>query len=536
MSSTKRIGRPSARNWNYKGLGIVSATSEMAKEPGYSPDISFAKFLLSEYGNIDFVIDLADSLIDFAKRFKKNNPKYQTALTMLKYGIPATVFTTQLMSKINKYRMIKSGKNTVFNEREEKIKQVMDIKGRSPQDYSLGQDDFNLGKDVVYWLFQKPKTDIFKILGFYTYDGLKPITDVWASDVGTMVISLEYDGVRFVWITNHLMSMTDEIIVRESTVYYETKNMMKKMELKGVIYKEFLNHFDVKNNILCLLPSGLHAFPRQVVKENVRQFNLERFTDEIRKVLKRKKKRGFAFVGIPGTGKSTIIRKLENIIMDYPIIYTTATNYSSQWIIQETFTTIAFMQPCIVIMEDLDSYDLRDKKSNLGVFLDQIDDVNNRLNAVFISTINDTSLVHYTLINRPGRFDQVIMVKPPQDSLEVYEVMHTRYDKNREADENIKSDFIGYEGVDKDLLKEVIANQYTQADICEIIEKALLLNDTVTNDSLKYSLQELKDSKDAIKKCNFKGEDPRNGYGEDMNVPTLNRTIEQDARRYANRA
>jgi SpoVK/Ycf46/Vps4 family AAA+-type ATPase len=114
--------------------------------------------------------------------------------------------------------------------------------------------------------------------------------------------------------------------------------------------------------------------------------------------------------------------------------------------------------------------------------------------------------------------------------------MHTRYDKNREADENIKSDFIGYEGVDKDLLKEVIANQYTQADICEIIEKALLLNDTVTNDSLKYSLQELKDSKDAIKKCNFKGEDPRNGYGEDMNVPTLNRTIEQDARRYANRA
>ena len=525
----------SSRSRRLSNWGGMTKQEAQIVTPGYSKDISLFWFLLNEYGTFEFVIDLADSVIDLGRRFFKDKKRYQQALTIMKYGVPAAVFTFQLASKMHQYRKIKSGNNNIYNEREDKVKQVLDIAKK--KDICIGQDELLLGKDVFYWLFKMPKTEGFKIIGYFNYENLQPVADVWKIEQGTMLIVLEYDGARFAWITNMVATVLDDMLVRESFIYYQSMDFEKKLRLKAAIYKEFLNHFDIKNNIICLHPSGLHAFPRQDAQEQIRQFDIKKFAAEIKKVLGRKKKRGFAFVGIPGTGKSTIIKKLENEITDYPIVYTTAANYSSQFEIQETFTTIMFIQPCIVIMEDLDSYDLRDKKSNLGVFLDLIDDVNQRLNAVFIATINDTSLVHYTLINRPGRLDQVIMIKPPQDIEEVFSVMRMRFMKNKKNDENIRGDFLPLGEIDRKILDEIVKAQYTQADICEVIEKALLLEDAITNDTLRESLKKLKDSKEAIKACNFKGEDPR---GDLDNRPTEDRAVGRSVNptevlRYANR-
>lgn len=492
-----------------RGIARPSDVEPVKDVAGYSKDISFARFILEEYGDLNFVLDLSDSLLDFGKRFFKKNTGYQSTLTVLKYGIPATVLTTQLLSKIKKYQTIKSGKNTVYNEREARVKQALGIKSEKTELYN---DSFYLGRDVFFWLFQKPKTELFKIQGFYAYENLTPITDVWSGEKGTMVIVVEFEGTKLAWIFSSQMSVTDEISIRESTITFESRHtdntepsMYIATRLKGAIYKEFLNHFDIKSNVIMLSSAGLQAQKRQQVKESIHQFDLIRFSDEIKKVLVKKKKRGYAFVGIPGTGKSTIIRKLEGLITDYPIIYTTAANYDSRWSIQETFTTVTFMQPCIVVMEDLDSYELRDKKGNLGVFLDLIDDVNSRLNAVFIATINDTSLVHYTLINRPGRFDQVILIKPPQSPGEVYGIMKTRYNKSRSD----STEFLSVEEVGSDILESIVSSGYTQADICEIIEKALLMDDCVTVETIRDSLGQLGSSKQAIQQCNFKGDDPR---------------------------
>jgi energy-coupling factor transporter ATP-binding protein EcfA2 len=459
--------------------------------------------MLEEYGDLNFVLDLSDSLLDFGKRFFKKNTGYQNTLTVLKYGIPATVLTTQLISKIRKYQTIKSGKNTVHNEREARVKQALGLKFEKTD---LCNDSFYLGRDVFFWLFQKPKTELFKILGFYAYENLTPITDVWSGEKGTMVIVIEFEGKKLAWVFSSQMSVADEMTIRESTITFESSCADYIIHrLKGAIYKEFLNHFDIKNNVIMLSSTGLQAQKRQQIKESIHQFDLDSFSEEIKKVLIKKKKRGYAFVGIPGTGKSTIIRKLEGLITEYPIIYTTAANYDTRWSIQETFTTVTFMQPCIVVMEDLDSYELRDKKGNLGVFLDLIDDVNSRLNAVFIATINDTSLVHYTLINRPGRFDQVILIKPPQSPEEVYGIMRTRYNKSKSD----STEFLSVEEIGADILESIVSSGYTQADICEIIEKALLMEDSITVDTIRDSLGQLGSSKQAIQQCNFKGDDPR---------------------------
>ena len=492
-----------------RGICPPDTTSIVKDAAGYSKDISFARFMLEEYGDLNFVLDISDSLIDLGKRFFKNNSRYQNTLTVLKYGIPATVLTTQLLSKLKKYQAIKAGKNTVHNERETRVKHALGIKSDQIELYN---DSFYLGRDVFFWLFQKPKTDLFKIMGFYTYENLTPITDVWGEEKSTMVIVIEFENKKLAWVFSSQISVTDEMSIRESSITFENCGsdpaipaMYIVTRLKGAIYKEFLNHFDIRNNVIMLSSAGLQAQKRQHIKESIHQFDLGSFSDEIKKVLVKKKKRGYAFVGIPGTGKSTIIRKLEGLITEYPIIYTTAANYDTRWSIQETFTTVTFMQPCIVVMEDLDSYELRDKKGNLGVFLDLIDDVNARLNAVFIATINDTSLVHYTLINRPGRFDQVILIKPPQSAEEVYGIMKTRYNKSRSG----STEFLSIDEVGIDILESIVSSGYTQADICEIIEKALLMEDVITVDTIRDSLNQLGSSKQAIQQCNFKGDDPR---------------------------
>jgi SpoVK/Ycf46/Vps4 family AAA+-type ATPase len=289
----------------------------------------------------------------------------------------------------------------------------------------------------------------------------------------------------------------------------------KPPRLKATIFKEFIDHYDTINNVIYLHSNEMRTFPRQHIKEETLQFDMDRFASEVRKVLKRGKKRGFAFVGIPGTGKSTIIRKLESVVTEYPIVYATQSNFMSEYDIAETFMTMSYLQPCIVILEDLDSYDLKDKKRNLGVFLDCIDDVNNRLNVVFLATINDTSLVHYSLINRPGRLDQVIMVKAPQNKEDVYKVMQTRYLKNIGEDSGNKK-FMPIEDIDESLMDQILSMEYTQADICEIIEKALLLSDDIANETLLKSLKELEESKRAIERCNFKGQDPT--LGKDLEI------------------
>ena len=62
--------------------------------------------------------------------------------------------------------------------------------------------------------------------------------------------------------------------------------------------------------------------------------------------------------------------------------------------------------------------------------------------------------------------------------------------------------------IDKDLLKIIVDRQYTQADICEIIEKSLLMSNKIDNQLLRSSVCDLEESKKALRECNFGGDDP----------------------------
>jgi len=466
----------------------------------YSKDITLIQFIMAEFGNFKFMIDVSHSVIDLCLRFIKKK-RLRTIMTGLKYGVAAGALSSELVMKMNKYRSIKKGENTVVNVRDEKILRIIGEKSGT----ELIIEDFTLGKGVNHWIFNKPRTKTFKVLGFYEFENMEAVMDIWKIKSGNLFILLEYKDRKFVWNLS-FSEFNGDILLHCSSVHCNKNDFMLCSELKGVIFKEFINSFDISKNVI-YVKSGLSTRERQTFDYDIDQINIDKLCKEIVKVLKRGKKRGYGFVGLPGTGKSTIIRKIESLIKTYPIVYLNTVCFDSPYRVAETFMTIRHIQPCICIFEDLDSFGFKKKNDELGAFLEGIDDIDDTLNCVFIATINDTNLVHYSLINRPGRFDQIKMINTPRTIKEVYNVMHHKYGKILKEG-YVTKEFFQNGDMDEELLKQILEKRYTQADICEIVEKAVYIDQDLALDNMWEAVKELEESKKALKECNFNDTDP----------------------------
>jgi hypothetical protein len=474
---------------------------------------TFLKYLIRAKGGNDFILDTFDSLLDLARNFGRENKLYQSTLRTLKYASPAYFLTKELTDHYRDYR--RSSKDTKRDAYADKIATLKDFMGIEEIDHMRGTDlcgeELHLGPDIVSWIFSKPKTTNFLIKGFYELESMKKVSDIFSIERGSMMIPIEFEEVPFVW-EFVFTRFEDDMNVHDTTLHYMGKYRKKAKRLKDTIFKEFMEHFDIENNVLIFKPSGISSRPRLKTIETINQFDTKSFADEVLKVLQRGIKRGYAFVGVPGVGKSTILRALETItnLTGYPIVYIDKDCMSYESAIREYFRKLRKMgMPFIAILEDADSCGIAEKNSKLGCFLNEIDSVNRNLNGVFIMTVNDTSLVHYTAINRPGRFDEVIKINPPSTAKEVYEVLETQY--NRRALEGTYingTHFIGYEKINQDLLTNIYKVESTQADICEVMEKALLISVDLTNDILSKAFENLKKSKQAIKDCNFRDLEP----------------------------
>jgi SpoVK/Ycf46/Vps4 family AAA+-type ATPase len=186
-------------------------------------------------------------------------------------------------------------------------------------------------------------------------------------------------------------------------------------------------------------------------------------------------RRGYILVGNPGTGKTSILLRLENELRQYPIVYVSPNNISEERKINMIFSFLKVITPCIVCLEDFDSYGFDSKNGALGVFLNQIDNSKDKLNIIYVATINDSKKLNYSLV-RPGRFDVVIEVREPKDNEEIYSIMKTHYTRQmsiNEADTAIP--FVDRKSISWFTFWRLKKHTLTQADYCEIIQKLILI-------------------------------------------------------------
>lgn len=205
-------------------------------------------------------------------------------------------------------------------------------------------------------------------------------------------------------------------------------------------------------------------------------------------------KRGLIFAGEPGTGK-TFTGKILMKETDSTLIWVTAGDLITGWgtMDPQKFKMLLEMAkelaPSILFAEDIDDY--LESKGAVDAIKTQMDGLDSMDGVVTILCTNYPERIPKSLIDRPSRFDDVILFKVPDEQLR-FEILNSCMEyttvKNKEV-----------------LLRKIAKESegLTGAHLKEIVIYSILLasddnRDEVTLDDLKASLNKVKKNRELI--------------------------------------
>lgn len=490
----------------------------------------FLKFIDKYYGhNPENILKIISSILDIEKGLKqlrsKNKWTFKNLVSSARYFFPAAMYSTELVLKIKNYISTLNEDQSDRCKREKELRKKI---GWEEGEYLQSISEPMISMDILEWFLKRPETKGYKILD-YLNNQLESIKDLNGKNFNFLYILIEIRSINIL-LEIRLYNESGIFFVGESRYVIRDKDLQITSELSALILKDFILSFNIKENIL-RIDNFLFSSKRTLVQEKINQFNMSPFIKEIRKVLKYGRRKSFIFVGRQGTGKTVILRKLEEILTDEIIVRLSSMSLKTEYTIKKAFQIIRSIQPAIVIIEDIDSCDFEEKNERLGTFINEIDDSNNNLNIVLIMTVNDTKRVNNTLIDRPGRTDEIIEIKSPQTILEVYEVMFSKFNKLKNYYTYFEDKtFPKFNKIDKDILNRCLKEDFTQADISNgVIEKMFLNVENIENINynieIKRAIEDFMRTKNTLKNYSFnKSLNKNNDYKTpecDMTAPAL---------------
>jgi len=201
--------------------------------------------------------------------------------------------------------------------------------------------------------------------------------------------------------------------------------------------------------------------------------------EKLYRKLRLRYRRGFLFVGSPGTEKTMMIRRLVCRCHD---------RYGAQsWTlkirecvdeddIETLFHEAAGNAPTLVILEDMDSLTKESRVTRAGL-LSQLDGLDTVQGLLIVATTNNPQDVDPALLHRPSRFDRVWHFSPPDEELRRNYLNHV------------------FEGVDQELLTTIAkrTTDWTFAYLNELHTTAAIMSlwekrTTVREEEMKKAL------------------------------------------------
>ncbi len=231
-------------------------------------------------------------------------------------------------------------------------------------------------------------------------------------------------------------------------------------------------------------------------------------------------KRGLILKGVPGTGKTMILKTICNELKGTTVIWVTPGDLRDVNEVKQLGNMARELSPSILMLEDLDLYGGHRELGNraiLGELMNQLDGLVENEFVIVIATTNRADEVEEALRNRPGRFDKVIDIAPPDkecrirmlDSFLVPTIEVTRREELIEALSELT------EGLTGAHIKELV----NLAVISAIDEKSLSENQ-VPQLKAKHFKRNIK---------NVRGKDIKpTGFHSDSSEPIRPRTIMDD--------
>lgn len=449
---------------------------------------------IKDLGGDAFIISSSELILNNASRFKKENKKYQTGITFLKTAIPLFITAYRAFGALNNIRSeVTESKHDRFIRQVRELLKIDDID-------SLDWNHVTIGSTVCFWLLSLPESNNLKILEIYD-DQLKPLPEVILDD------SMSFKSRTYIL---HLIVEEMEAIISISIacgaatrtiIYHNRQHRTAAIDL-GLL-KSFTESLNYKENIIKYGKWGLETSPRPTVDFNVYQLD-SKFKTELRKVIDKRKTRGYAFIGVPGVGKSTILYKLYEEFTDIPIIQATFDSDAMPSNIAMAFAFSRIISPSILIFEDLDIFDLTYKRSRqLSCFIEQLDSMKHRTGTIVIATMNEPQTIHESLIERRGRFDKILHITSPQSNEHVIEIIENRF--KQETGRSIKVD------INDEILQQIIGMQLKHSDICELVDHVLINDLELNSESINDGINYIKEAREVIQLFKNKDKVANNG-------------------------
>lgn len=451
------------------------------------------------------------------------NRRIKNIIKIIQYGITLGLFGSEFYGKLNNYiKNVRPDDADLYRKRMIKISQLLDIQEDDPDYGNVPHCASELDSSIALWFLHSPSTKRVKILKYVDFTKMEEIDSVDTDELRHVCVIFQHEKDTYIWDMSLACGTTGNTSIKSSFILGKYLNLDTHESIREAILFDYVNSLNYKNNIIkfghYIGEEALFGEPRRKISEHLNQFDADKFLDEIRFVLRSGRKRTYAFVGRQGTGKSSILRYIEQHLTEYMVFYLTPEDFSTASMIRHKFSIIRMFQPIVVMMEDLEACGMREKNSKTGAFLECIDEVNKNLNMVIIYTVNDTSGVHHTIINRPGRSDRVIEIFPPDSPQEAYEVMEARLKAVKANYCNTDIVIANKEPV-LNIMQKCVKESFTQAEITNaVVEQALIeigmdnirgpIGEDLFAEYLERAIEVHMETRRAIKDCNFHNLDP----------------------------
>jgi hypothetical protein len=467
------------------------------------------------------------------------NKSWKNALRITRYALTAGILGAEFVIKLQTYiRNMRRQKADASERRIYIISDLLQIPKNHPLYGNIPHCDIEKSPALAQWLLSSPKLSMAKIMGYYALPSLEEISvvDLKPLDSAKIAVLVEYEGNSYAYELSLRMGLFGSYDRCGMSVYGMYLNEETYGKLESTLLIEFAKTLEIEKNIIRFEPSGCMMFaePRRVMNDLLNQFDVDKLISEIEFVLKNGRKRTYAFVGRQGTGKSSILRSVEQKLTKYMIVHLSAEDFSFPDQLRLRFNVLKVFQPLLIMIEDMESCGIKEKNKMTGAFLECIDEVNEGLNMVIMYTVNDTSLIHRTIINRPGRSDKVIEIFPPRTPEEALMVLETRLKRIQDI-----YHFTIPEDMFKDrqilnVMKRCVEEDFTQAEITNAVAEQAVIDMGV--DQIEYNLANFieylnkavahqLDTRQAIKNCSFDNKDPelKESKCEAIAVPMANK-------------
>ena len=288
-------------------------------------------------------------------------------------------------------------------------------------------------------------------------------------------------------------------------------------KITQIMLELYIEKVDTKKNFIIINGTKLEIQNRVPITEEITNLPIPKIVTAITRVLNEGTRRGMVFVGEPGVGKTISLHKIINEFSDRLVFWVSPDSINSVHGIRSTFKIFKMFKNSIVIFDDLDSAPFTSKDEITNEFLKHLDGKNNRdLTGFYIATVNDPSKLHMTVINRPERFDDVMLVENPKSIDEVSSIF---FNKARERGYYPTAEFkkafspkgkVMFTKNSKefvDIADTVIANHFTQVMVAGLVSDChtFTTDGNITLDLLKDAVESRLRSIDTANMVSKKG-------------------------------